>query len=321
MHKWHDFRLYQSGLHFYYLFTEASVDYISHLDVINPDSNAALLTNWSGYNTSYGDQVSLVEQLQTTLDISQQLSIFLHALSNSFKITGIELETYHGKFEAGNASDDNERLSLPIRIHDQLMGRVIYYSQKPITDIFLSSLSNFQKRLVFPLRNALAFWQLQQLALQDSLTGIGNRASYNDGIGRALLQAKRHQQPFALLVLDLDNFKQVNDQYGHQIGDDLLIQFVALTNDCLRGTDQFFRFGGDEFAIILEHDNHNSASVVTKRLLDTLTASPVVKKYDVSVSIGCSYYKDGDTEASLFARADKALYQAKTAGKNRVEFA
>lgn len=305
---------------FYHHILEASVDYISHLDVINSDSNSALLTNWAGCHTGYNDQVSLVEQLQTTLDIEQQLTIFLEALSNSFKISAIDLETYHGRFTTGEAPKGCEMLALPIRIHDQLMGRVIYHSQKPITDILLSSLSNFQKRLVFPLRNALAFWQLQQLALQDSLTGIGNRTSYNDAISRAISHSKRYQKSFSLLVLDLDNFKQVNDNFGHQMGDELLVQFVDIANKCLRNTDQFFRFGGDEFAIILEHDEQNSASVVSNRLLNAIKESDIIKKFKVSVSIGAATSAIEDLESSIFAKADKALYEAKLAGKNCVKF-
>ncbi len=297
------------------------MDYISHLDVINPDSNAALLTNWAGYQTGYNDQISLVEQLQTTLDIEQQLTIFLEALSNSFKISAIDLETYHGRFTTGKAAKGCETLALPIRIHDQLMGRVLYHSQKPITDILLSSLSNFQKRLVFPLRNALAFWQLQQLALKDSLTGIGNRTSYNEAISRAISHSKRYNTPFSLLVMDLDNFKQVNDNFGHQTGDELLVQFVNLANKCLRNTDQFFRFGGDEFAIILEHDKKSSASIVSNRLLSTVKDSDIVKKFHVSVSIGAAISATEDLESTIFAKADKALYQAKQAGKNCVKFA
>ena len=292
------------------------MDYISHVDAVTPDSNAALLTHWSGINSTAQEQMSLVEQLQTTLDIEQLLKIFLIALSNSFRITAIELETYHGRFVTGTAGADNDQLALPIRIHDQLMGRVIYHSQKPITDIFLSSLSNYQKKLIFPLRNALAFWQLQQLALKDPLTGIGNRANYDDAIDRALQQCQRHNMRFSLLVLDLDNFKQVNDKHGHQVGDELLKSFVTVAANCLRGTDQFFRFGGDEFAIILDHDHFASAKVVCNRLINALANTDIVNNYGVSVSVGCSYATADDNSASLFKRADKALYDAKKAGKN-----
>ncbi len=292
------------------------MDFISHLDVINPETNDLFQSHWTNTSASFQDPVSLTEQLQTTLDIEQLLSIFLHGISNSYKIMAIELDTYHGQFSTGLKTEEADQLSLPIRINDRLMGRLTYYSRKPITDIFLSSLSHFQKRLVFPLRNALAFWQLQQVALKDPLTAAGNRANYDDSLSRAIVSAQRNNKPFVLMILDLDNFKQVNDRFGHQTGDHLLISFVTIVNQCLRGNDQLFRFGGDEFAIILEQDNLESAQVVTERLQQEILKSEINSVYKVGVSLGCTLWSKQDSSDTLFARADSALYEAKRAGKN-----
>lgn len=292
------------------------MDYISHLDVINTDSKSNFVSGWTGYNSTVQDPASLTEQLQTTLDIEQLLAIYVNAIGASHKVSGVELDTYHGKFSAGKVDSTLFELALPIQIDDRLMGRVNYYSVKPVTDILLSSLSNFQKRLVFPLRNALAFWQLQQLALKDPLTNIGNRANYDDSIGRAICSAKRHATPFTLMLLDLDNFKQVNDGYGHLIGDEILIKFTQMLKDSIRGTDQAFRFGGDEFAIILDGQDINSALAVGERLQSSIDDSDISLKYSVGVSVGCAVFESMDTTSSLFAKADKALYAAKHAGKN-----
>lgn len=297
------------------------MDYISHLDVVNPETNTAFVPSWQGYNSVTQDPAMLTEQLQTTLDIEQLLSIYLAAIGASHKVAAVELDTYHGKFTAGMPSSSHEELALPIQINDQLMGRLRYFSTKPITDILLSSLSNFQKRLVFPLRNALAFWQLQQMALKDPLTAIGNRASYDDAIGRAICSAKRRDTKFSLMVLDLDNFKQANDRYGHQLGDQILVRFTQLLLDCIRGTDQAFRFGGDEFAIILDEQAKDCARFVAERLQQAVLNSEITQKYSVGVSIGYAVFDKADSTTSLFARADKALYDAKHAGKNCVRTA
>lgn len=292
------------------------MDYISHLDVISTDSKSTFVSGWSGYNSNAQDPASLTEQLQTTLDIEQLLAIYINAIGASHKVSGVELDTYHGKFSTGRTDSTLFELALPIQLDDRLMGRVNYYSSKPITDILLSSLSNYQKRLVFPLRNALAFWQLQQLALKDPLTNIGNRANYDDSIGRAICSAKRHATPFSLMVLDLDNFKQANDSYGHLVGDEILVKFTQMLRDSIRGTDQAFRFGGDEFAIILDGQDIDSALAVGERLQLSVDNSDIGLKFNVSVSVGCAVFEATDTTSSLFAKADKALYAAKRAGKN-----
>ncbi len=292
------------------------MDYISHLDALNPDASASILATWTSYAKERQENTSLIEQLQTTLDIDQLLQIYLNAITSVYRINAIELETYHGKFKAGHIKKDSKLMTLPIRIDNRLMGQVSYYSDKTITDILMSSLTGYQKSLVFPLRNALAFWQLQQMALKDPLTGVGNRAMFDENVSRKIQQAQRNQDNFVLLLLDLDNFKQVNDKHGHLMGDEILSNFAKLVQECLRGEDELFRFGGDEFAVLLDRQEIEAAKIVAGRIHYAIGQTPLFNKYGVSTSIGCACYVDADTATSLFARADKALYAAKDAGKN-----
>lgn len=321
LQNWHEFRLLHGLAIYKRLAFGDPMDYISHLDVINTDSKSNFVSGWSEYNSAIQDPATLTEQLQTSLDIDQLLAIYLNAIGPSHQVAGVELDTYHGKFIAGKIDATHQELALPIQLNDRVMGRVKYYSAKPITDILLSSLSNYQKRLVFPLRNALAFWQLQQLALKDPLTNIGNRANYDDSIGRAICSAKRHASSFALMVIDLDNFKQANDNYGHLVGDEILVKFTQILLESIRGTDQAFRFGGDEFAIILDDQDVNSALAVGERLQIAIAESDIAIKYFVGVSVGCAVFESNDSTSSLFAKADKALYEAKRAGKNCIKLA
>ena len=297
------------------------MDYISHLDALNPEASASILATWTSYAKDRQDNSSLIEQLQTTLDIEQLLSIYLNAITSVYKINAVELETFHGKFTAGKVHEHLQQMTLPIRIDNRLMGRLSYYSQKPITDILMSSLTGYQKSLVFPLRNALAFWQLQKMALKDPLTGIGNRAMYDDTIDRKIQHSKRYGDDFVLMVLDLDNFKQVNDQHGHLMGDEILTAFVKLVEQSLRGEDQMFRFGGDEFAVLLDKQGLQAAKIVAARINHAISQAPLFVKYGVSTSIGCACFNKADTATDLFARADKALYAAKDAGKNCMKIA
>lgn len=293
-----------------------AVDYINHLDVINPNASASILANWTAHSTERQNNASLIEQLQTTLDIEQLLLIYLNALAGVYHVKGISLETIDNDFNAGITNQDFKILTLPIRINDKVMGKISYYTDKRITDVLMSSLSGFQKALVYPLRNALAFWKLQQVALKDPLTGIGNRAMYEDAINRAIQNGLRYKEDFVLMVLDLDNFKNVNDRYGHQRGDGILTLFTEVVLDCLRAEDQMFRFGGDEFAILLNKQGIEAATIVAARIHHAIAQHSQFMKYGVSTSIGCAGYQLSDTTNSLFARADKALYAAKYAGKN-----
>jgi diguanylate cyclase (GGDEF)-like protein len=297
------------------------VEYISHLDALAPDASASVLASWSSYARQEQEQASLIEQLQTTLDIEQLLSIFLNMVGSGYKVHSLELDTYHGQFTAGKSRPSSHVMTLPIRINDRLMGRISYFSNKPISDVLMSSLTSQQKALVYPLRNALAFWQLQQVALKDPLTGVGNRAMYDDAVVRKTHHAKRFCEPFVLMVLDLDNFKQVNDIHGHLMGDEVLVAFVNLVSKCLRGNDQLFRFGGDEFAIILENETLDAAKIVAARIHHAINESALFRSHNVGTSIGCACYRATDTAADLFARADKALYAAKNAGKNCMKIA
>ncbi|NVK23553.1 MAG: GGDEF domain-containing protein [Gammaproteobacteria bacterium] len=291
------------------------MDYISHLDAINPEADN-MLAAWSQYASLNNEADRLIEQLQTTLDVEQILGIYLGAIANHFKINTVELDTFHGKFEATNGHKSKQSITLPIRIHDRLMGRITYFSDRAITDVLMSSLANYQKKLVYPLRNGLAFWQLHQMAMKDPLTGIGNRAMFDDTMARQIQHAVRFEESFVLMLLDLDNFKQVNDNHGHLVGDDILTRFVNISNDCLRGTDQMFRFGGDEFAIILEKENLETAKMVAARINRAVNKDHMLTKYGVSVSIGCAASNESEAPTDLFAKADKALYAAKDAGKN-----
>lgn len=322
LQAWHELRLFYLSLFNSDINPKGvAVDYISHLDVLNPEANASIMASWTDFSKERDNNTSLIEQLQTTLDTEQLLAIYLNALAGVYKVNAIQLETFQHTFTTGTPKAASQKLTLPIRIDNKLMGKISYFTDKKVTDVLMSSLTGFQKALVFPLRNALAFWQLQQMALKDALTGVGNRAMYNDAIMRAIQYGTRYKEEFVLLMLDLDNFKNVNDNHGHQTGDDILIGFTQVVSECLRAEDQMFRFGGDEFAIILDKQGLDAAKIVASRIHFAVSQQPQFIKYGVSTSIGCACFNLTDTTSSLFARADKALYAAKYAGKNCMKIA
>ncbi len=159
-------------------------------------------------------------------------------------------------------------------------------------------------------------------ALHDGLTGLPNRTLFRDRLDRALAHADRHQERVAVLFLDLDNFKVINDSLGHQAGDALLIEVSNRLQSCLRTSDSVVRLGGDEFTVLLGGVQHESeATVVADRICRSLQAPVHLVDRDVFItaSIGMAFSTPRPTDADMLLRhADIAMYQAKSAGKARV---
>lgn len=163
--------------------------------------------------------------------------------------------------------------------------------------------------------------RIRFLAMHDPLTGLPNRSLLNEHLGRNLRRAHRETNQFALMFIDLDGFKQINDLHGHDAGDDLLSVLSGRITEQLRGTDTCARIGGDEFVVMLETvSTPEAAEQVADKLLMCLSR-PVIRgqlQLQVSASIGIALYpQDGTSADALLTRADDAMYRAKALGKNR----
>jgi diguanylate cyclase len=162
-------------------------------------------------------------------------------------------------------------------------------------------------------------------SMTDGLTGVFNREAFDNTLGEYIERSLVMKTGFALLMLDLDDFKAINDTHGHLIGDRVLMAFAKKCRDSIRGDDIIARYGGEEFAIILSGANLRDALAKSRQICGAVAAARYAtcdgdSKEDylsVTVSIGVSVFKRGDTSESLIARADKALYKAKRSGKNR----
>ena len=161
---------------------------------------------------------------------------------------------------------------------------------------------------------------IRRLAFHDYLTGLPNRLLLADRLQNAMEHARRRKHALALLFLDLDNFKEVNDTHGHTIGDQLLIQVAERLQVLLRRSDTVARMGGDEFTIVLSEVKHaEDALATTQKILDELRKPYLIDhlKLQVSGSIGVAIYpRDGDDGETLLRKADKAMYQVKARSRN-----
>jgi diguanylate cyclase (GGDEF)-like protein len=165
--------------------------------------------------------------------------------------------------------------------------------------------------------------ELARQAATDPLTGIANRRHFAEQSGRAIASAERHGRPAALLELDLDGLKAVNDTHGHAVGDEMLLAFVRACHANLRQGDILGRLGGDEFAVLLPETTLAHAETIAERLREAFSRADVSvdgTRLRPSVSVGISAVGSGEraTLESLLRDADAALYEAKRAGRNRV---
>lgn len=159
----------------------------------------------------------------------------------------------------------------------------------------------------------------------DGLTGINNRKALDGHLRNLVERNTVTHSPFSLLMMDLDDFKQLNDTYGHTVGDRMLLAFAEKCRNAVRSDDFLARYGGEEFILILPGASLRNANKKARQLCRSVAAaryaaddSPRSDVVSVTVSIGVSTYRKGDTEKSLVDRADQCLYKAKEAGKNRV---
>jgi diguanylate cyclase (GGDEF)-like protein/PAS domain S-box-containing protein len=168
-----------------------------------------------------------------------------------------------------------------------------------------------------------AYEQLRELAVKDPLTGISNRRALDQLLDDQMALLKRTGIPFSLIMADIDHFKQVNDTYGHSVGDLALVRFAHQMQEQCRKTDVLGRFGGDEFLVVLRQQGLEAAVRAAERLCAAAEASAPkeLAERGLTASFGVTEATLPDTVQSLLERVDAALYQAKDRGRNRVEAA
>ena len=158
--------------------------------------------------------------------------------------------------------------------------------------------------------------ELEMLAIKDPLTHIGNRRFFHQKLDEEILLSQRYNNPFSLIIFDIDFFKKVNDNYGHDMGDKVLVEYTKFISSMLRDTDIFCRIGGEEFIVILRNTTKDKAYMLAQKLRESVENHKAV--LPITMSFGVAGYEKGDDDTSIYKRVDIALYKAKETGRNKV---
>lgn len=268
------------------------------------------------------DLLDLVLRLQMSLDINWVLGQFMNYLREQIVFDGYAYSLAEPETQIQNGRMAGHSCRYNLDFDDQNLGELVITRGRKFPESELILIENLLATLVYPLRNAIQHKVATQSAFLDALTGVNNRATFDAALQREMELAHRGQTSFAILVIDIDHFKQVNDNYGHRTGDEVLKQVANCIQASIRGTDQLFRYGGEEFVVLLDHSGCDAAKVSGQRILDCVRQMHIDAEQEepvqVTVSMGLTCLRAGDNVSSIFNRADKALYKAKQQGRDRL---
>ncbi|MBL7057900.1 EAL domain-containing protein [Patescibacteria group bacterium] len=279
-------------------------------------------------------------ELQMALKRGNKTRFFFHHNHDEHFEAGIAESFYHGepiimpmrnalKKQSGVVISSDNRIEELVAfgfvdINSDVVGIVAKMNMSEIRSPFLwaaiaSLIFMLLVSYLFSRVNLLPLFKFKEIAYRDALTGISNREAFFDQLKQVISAAKRHNFKFAVFVIDLDRFKWVNDNLGHDAGDALLKEFVKRVNSVLRQEDLLARIGGDEFTIIVYVDNHEQAKAIAQKIMEVMAPEFVFNEnqMQIKLSIGISFYPiNGNDATELLKNADIAMYQAKGNGKS-----
>jgi diguanylate cyclase (GGDEF)-like protein len=262
--------------------------------------------------------------LQTTLEFNKLIAIFIQKIEtmvphNAYVYTNAEfgLEIKKGVFTKHSCS-------YALKIEKQQLGVLKLTRNHKFENAELELLETLLCCLIYPLKNATLYHQALKMAHTDPLTQTNNRAAFDDYIKREISLATRHSKSLAIIFLDIDHFKYINDHHGHECGDIALAATAKWIKECLRSSDAVFRFGGEEFVILLSETDLVGAEIVAERIrsaIESHTLSYNMQALNITASLGVSELQANDTVDKFIKRADDAMYKAKISGRNKVVLA
>lgn len=263
----------------------------------------------------------LCRRMATTLSLETLIAIFAEELA---QLVGYDQLTYrhqvgHQEFVFASGMGGRHRCDYRLSLEGTNYGGLTLSRRRRFAEEELAAIEQMLSVAICPIRNACQFAQVQQAALTDALTHVPNKRALDEALSRESHLGDRHQQACTLILCDLDHFKKVNDTYGHVIGDHILKATAKELVRATRNSDAVFRFGGEEFAILLPHTEEAEARKVAERIRQYISGIMVncgEHQVATTASAGIATRMAGETSDQWVARADEALYRAKAQGRN-----
>lgn len=230
-----------------------------------------------------------------------------------------ELSIFDGSSTSAHVVAETD--SLLLRIQEETLWRLVRASHHFSRNLLLMLAKRMRNDNAIIINSLHHQHELEKIANIDGLTGLYNRRWMNEFFKRQINRAKSDKKPLVLMLADLDHFKNVNDQYGHVVGDEVLSAVASVLPHQFRPTDLLARFGGEEFAMILPNTDLTQATQIAERVRTAIASTRVefYPKIQLTLSLGLASLTPKDDMNNLLTRADHALYQAKENGRNRVE--
>lgn len=267
---------------------------------------------------------NLTLRLQTSLELDRLLGFFFSEIRPLIPLDALVYRHAGTDFHLQLGEVEPCCISYQLSHHGESLGELSLYSRTALAEATLEQLEKTIGCLLFPLCNALLYRRAVQASLKDSLTGAGNRVALEQALNREIEMSRRYGQALSVIMLDMDHFKNLNDTHGHHAGDAALRAVALLLREQLRNIDMVFRFGGEEFVLLLANTDAQAATRVGERIRLAIEKLPLLigeKTIQLSASLGCATYHPSESQHALLQRADQALYEAKRSGRNRLCFA
>lgn len=263
----------------------------------------------------------LCRRMATSLQLETLVGIFAEELAG---LVPFDQLTYrhrigHQDFVYATGMGGRHRCDYRLSLEGTSYGGLTLIRRRRFAEEELAAIEQMLSLAICPIRNACQFAEVQQAALTDALTQIPNKRALDEALTRECHLGDRHEHACALILCDLDHFKKVNDTYGHVVGDHILKATARELERATRNSDAVFRFGGEEFAILLPHTGEVEARMVAERVRQFIGEIAVTcgeHQVATTASAGIAGRMAGETAEQWVARADEALYRAKAQGRN-----
>jgi len=265
----------------------------------------------------------LAFQLQTTLEPEAVLGRFSRVIQLTFPHDGFSYDHPGTSLHISQGRLSRHSCTYTLSVKGEDLGELRFLRGRKFREQEMAEMERMLAGLVYPLRSALLYRQAVQASQTDPLTGVRNRKALDQLLTRELASFERGGEMVALLVLDLDHFKRINDTLGHSAGDRVLKAVSGCLVEATRACDMVFRTGGEEFVILMRVARPEDGAPAAERVRAAVEYCAAVQDaapgHQVTASIGVALACRRDTPLALFDRADKAMYEAKRAGRNRVQ--